>query len=99
MWTWSVMCRCELEIILALADAVHTRRQKLAELAQSCTRCENPIWSIQCYRLSRITLALAYMLYHLSATWLQLQKIEQSLKRVGADSGMSLKNTGDRVQL
>ena len=31
--------------------------------------------------------------------WLQLQKMEQSLKEVSTNSGMSLKNTEDQVQL
>ena len=46
-----------------------------------------------------MTLASAYMLCHLSAIWLQLQKIEQSLKKMSTNNGMLLKNTGDRVQL
>ena len=37
-----------------------------------------------------MTLASAYVLYYLSATWLQLQEMEQSPKRVSADVSMSL---------
>ena len=45
-----------------------------------------------------MTLASAYVLCHLSATWSQLQMIERSLRWKWVLIGMSLLNTGDRVQ-
>ena len=43
--------------------------------------------------------SLSYILCYLSAVWLQLQEIEQSPNKVSVDNGISLKNTGDQVQL
>jgi len=40
------------------------------------------LYKVHNVRLFKITLALAYMLYHLFVVWLQLQMMEQSLKRV-----------------
>ena len=69
------------------------------ELAQSYIKCENPILSIQYCKLSRIILALAYMLCCLSAIQSQLEMINQSLSRVSIDSSVLLKNTKNKVQL
>ena len=38
--------------------------------------------------LPRTILALAYVLCYLSATWLQLKKMEQSLKGASTDVGV-----------
>ena len=37
-----------------------------------------------------MTLASAYVLYYLSAVWLQLQRIKQSLKKISANNSMLL---------
>ena len=71
------------------------RRQKFTESIWKYIEYEHFIQSIQWYRLLRATLASAYMLYCLSAMWSQLEKIEQSLKRVSTNSNMLLKNTKD----
>jgi len=46
-------------------------------------------------RTYEMTLASAYVLHHLSATWSQLQMIERKSKWEGVLIGVSLLNTGD----
>jgi len=50
-----------------VSGAVHTRGESLQDRLRDIWTC-------------RMTLASAYMLYHLSAVWLQLQMIGRSLR-------------------
>ena len=74
-----------------MLDTVHSCLEEKKDLWEKCGRCciTYPI----CIEYeSEMTLASAYVLYYLSATWLQLQEMEQSLKKMSTDDGMLLYN-------
>ena len=72
-----------------MLDTVHSCLEEKKDLWEKCGRCCITYPTCVEYE-SEMTLASAYMLYCLSATWLQLQEMEQSPKRVSADVSMSL---------